>query len=84
MDVSQKSPVWVYYFTELKGMNDSKVYHEWAKNGVVVSKQQLTISGDTWRTSSRKLLSDSEKGNWSVRLVDKNGRVLNEKNFKVK
>lgn len=84
VDVSKKSPVWVYYFTELKAMNGSKVYHEWVKNGVVVSRQELVISGDTWRTSSRKLLSDSEKGNWTARLVDKNGRVLNEKIFKVK
>ncbi len=83
VDVSHKKPVWLYYFTELKDMKGGKVYHEWLKNGAVVSRQELAISDDTWRTSSRKLLSDSEKGNWTVRLVDKNGRLLNEKNFKV-
>lgn len=83
VDISHKKPVWLYYFTELKAMNGSKVFHEWLKNGVIVSKQTLVISGDTWRTSSRKLLSDSDKGNWIVRLVDKNGRLLNEKSFKV-
>lgn len=83
VEVSHKKPVWLYYFTELKAMKGSKVYHEWLKNGAVVSKQALVISDDRWRTSSRKLLSDSDKGNWTVRLVDKNGRILNEKNFKV-
>lgn len=83
VNISHKKSVWLYYFTELKAMNGSKVFHEWLKNGVLVSRQTLAISGDTWRTSSRKLLSDSDKGNWIVRLVDKNGRLLNEKSFKV-
>ena len=83
VDVSHKKPVWLYYFTELKAMKGSRVYHEWSKDGAIISRKELIISDDTWRTSSRKLLSDSEKGNWTVRLVDKNGRLLNEKNFKV-
>ncbi|HEY8220010.1 MAG TPA: DUF2914 domain-containing protein [Methylobacter sp.] len=82
MNVDGKKPTWVYYFTELKSMNGSKVYHEWLKNGVLDSRQELSISGDAWRTSSRKLLDGSAKGNWSVRLIDEHGQVLNEKFFK--
>ncbi len=81
--VSRNNPTWVYFFTELKAMKGAKVYHEWLKNGVLVSRQELVISGDRWRTSSRKLLSFSEKGNWTVRLVDKSARLLNKKNFNV-
>lgn len=83
VEVNHKKPIWVYYFTELNAMKGNKVYHEWLKNGSVVSKQELVVSGDSWRTSSRRLLSDSERGNWVVRLVDKNGQLLNEKKFKV-
>jgi hypothetical protein len=83
VNISKRKPTWVYYFTELKSMNGQKVYHEWLKNGELVSKQKLSISGDEWRTSSRKLLTDSEKGNWAVRLVDEHGQLLNEKTFKV-
>ncbi|MDO9425099.1 MAG: DUF2914 domain-containing protein [Methylobacter sp.] len=83
VNLSNKKPIWVYYFTELKTMKDSKVYHEWLKDGVVVTRRTLIISGNRWRTSSRKLFSDAEKGNWTVRLFDKNDRLLNEKNFKV-
>ncbi|MGZ5043988.1 MAG: DUF2914 domain-containing protein [Methylobacter sp.] len=83
VNVGEKKPTWVYYFTELKSMNGNKVYHEWLKNGVLDSRQELIISGDAWRTSSRKLLADSAKGNWTVRLIDEHGQVLNEKSFKV-
>lgn len=83
VEVDGKKPTWVYYFTELKSMNGSKVYHEWLKNGVLDSRKELNISGDAWRTSSRKLFADTEKGNWTVRLVDEHGQLLNEKSFKV-
>lgn len=83
LEVNHKKPIWVYYFTELNAMKGNKVYHEWLKNGSVISKQELVVSSDSWRTSSRRLLSDSERGNWTVRLVDKNGQLLNEKKFKV-
>ncbi len=83
VNVGRKKPAWIYYFTELKSMKGSRVYHEWLKNGVVVSKQEMTISADVWRASSRKLLTDSEKGNWAVKLVDGHGQLLNEKIFKV-
>lgn len=78
-----KKPSWVYYFTELKEMNGEKVYHEWLKNNVRISKYELIIAADTWRTSSRKLLSDTDRGKWTVRLLDKYRHILNEKKFKV-
>ncbi|MGR9012649.1 MAG: DUF2914 domain-containing protein [Gammaproteobacteria bacterium] len=84
VNVNNKKPIWIYYFTELKAMKGSKVYHEWSKDGVVVTKRALTISGNRWRTSSRMLFSDAEAGNWAVRMFDINGRLLNEKKFKVK
>ena len=83
VNVSKAKPVLVYYYTELRGMNDRKVYHEWLQNGAIVSRQEMIISADRWRTSSHKLLTDNTKGNWAVRLVDENGQLLNEKAFKV-
>lgn len=83
INISQTKPVLVYYYNELNKMNGRKVYHEWWKNGMIVTRQELNISADTWRTSSRKLLTDNAKGNWAVRLVDENGQILNEKTFKV-
>jgi Na+-transporting methylmalonyl-CoA/oxaloacetate decarboxylase gamma subunit len=83
LKLSGKKPTWVYYFTELKGMKGSRVYHEWLKNGSLVSKMAIVIAGDAWRTSSRKLLTESDKGKWTVKIVDENNRFLNERTFKV-
>jgi len=83
VNVSQKKPALVYYYTELRKMNNRKVYHEWLKNDAVVSRQEMILSADRWRTSSHKLLADNDRGNWAVRLVDEDGQLLNEKTFKV-
>jgi len=83
VNVSQKKPKLVYYYTELRKMNNRKVYHEWLKNGAVVSRQEMILSADRWRTSSHKLLADNDLGNWAVRLVDEDGQLLNVKTFKV-
>ncbi len=83
VNVSQKKPALVYYYTELRKMNNRKVYHEWLKNDAVVSRQEMILSADRWRTSSHKLLADNDRGNWAVRLVDEDGQLLNEKIFKV-
>ena len=81
--VKQAKPIMVYYYTELNKMNGRKVYHEWLKNGVIVSRQELSISADSWSASSRKLLTDDADGDWVVRLVDESGKLLNDKAFKV-
>ena len=82
--ISGKKPTSIYYFTEIKAMKGAQVYHEWLKNGSPVSRQSIDILGDTWRTSSRKLLSEKDKGKWTVRMIDGTNRILNEKTFEVK
>jgi len=82
-NVLNKNSNWVYYFTELKHMKGQVVYHEWFKDNKLVSRHKLNIDADNWRTSSRKLVSVSNNGQWTVKLLDENGGVLNEKNFKV-
>jgi hypothetical protein len=82
--ILNNSPALIYYFTELKGMSGQKVYHEWSKNDKLISKYELNIESTTWRTSSRKLISNTDYGEWTVRLIDQTGHVLNEKKFKAK
>jgi hypothetical protein len=83
ISVSNEKPLTVYYFTELKNMKGQKIYHEWRRNGTIVARNFLNISADSWRTFSHKLLSSKSEGNWTVKLIDEKGRVLNEKAFKV-
>ncbi|PPD49242.1 MAG: hypothetical protein CTY13_03740 [Methylobacter sp.] len=81
--IVDKTPASIYYFNELKQMNGQKVYHEWLKNNQLVSRHELIVAADNWRTSSHKLLSGSGEGEWQVRLIDQKGNVLHENKFKV-
>lgn len=73
----------VYYFTELRKIKGQKVYHQWFRNGKLVFSQELIISADRWRTSSHKLLTYKDKGNWVVKLVNDRKQLLNKKSFTV-
>ena len=73
----------VFYFAELSAVKDKTIYHEWLLDGVLMTRKKVHISDNTWRTSSRQLFSDSKKTNWTVRLVDEAGNVLNELAFNV-
>jgi hypothetical protein len=79
----EKNPVPVYYFVELTDMKGQTVYHEWLLDDKLISKKMVNISDQTWRTSSRQMVAYTTNSNWTVRLVDNTGQVLNEQKFTV-
>ncbi len=81
--IGNKQTVVLYYFTELKKLKDTALYHEWLRNGQLVAKRQLYIGDAHWRISSKMRFSEKNKGDWTVRLVDKSGQILNQKSFSV-
>ncbi|MGZ8194288.1 MAG: DUF2914 domain-containing protein [Methylosarcina sp.] len=81
--VGKTKSVWVNYFTELKGMNNKTVYHEWLNKGRIIYRQKLNISSNRWRAASRKLFNSKAAGQWRVRTVDEKGRILDQKEFKI-
>ena len=84
LKLSKKKPTSVYYFVELTAMKGRTVYHEWLRDGALVTRKKVKISDDgKWRTFSRQLFANSVKTNWTVRLVDETGQVLNEIPFNV-
>jgi hypothetical protein len=83
LKLGKKKPVSVYYFVELAAMNGRTVYHEWLLNGELVTRKKVNISDDSWRTSSRQLFAYSARNNWTARLVDETGQLLNEIQFTV-
>lgn len=83
LKISKKGSTWIYYFVELKGMNGKTVYHEWLLDGVLISRKKVNISNDIWRTSSRQVFKYTSDNNWTVRLVDETGEIINEKHFNV-
>jgi hypothetical protein len=59
-------------------MKNHDVYHEWLLDGKLITRKKVNISNDIWRTSSRQLFVHNVKTNWTVRLVDESGQILNQ------
>ena len=84
LKLSKKKSTSVYYFVELTGMKGRTVYHEWLLDGNLITRKKINISdNDKWRTLSRQLFAYTARTNWTVRLVDETGRILNEIHFDV-
>ena len=83
LKLSKKKSTSVYYFVELSAMKGRTVYHEWLRDGALVTRKKVNVSSDNWRTASRQLFAYSVKANWTVRLVDETGQLLNEIPFNV-
>jgi hypothetical protein len=83
LKLSKNKSTSVYYFVELTAMKGRTVYHEWLLDNELITRKKVNISDDTWRTSSRQLFAYTARTNWTVRLVDETGRILNEKQFNV-
>jgi hypothetical protein len=84
LKVSKKKSTSVYYFVELTGMKGRTVYHEWLLDGDLITRKKINISDDNkWRTLSRQLFAYTAKSNWTARVVDETGQILNEIRFNV-
>ena len=83
LKLSKNKATSVYYFVELSSMKGRTVFHEWLLDGKLITRKKVNISDDSWRTSSRQLFAYTGKTNWLARLVDENGRILNEIQFNV-
>jgi hypothetical protein len=83
LKLSKKKPTSVYYFVELTGMKGKTIYHEWLLENELITRKKVNISKDLWPTSSRQLFGDSTKTDWTARLVDETGQIINEIRFNV-
>ena len=83
LKVSKKESTWIYYFVELNALKGKTVYHEWLLDGQLVSRKKVTVADNTWRTASRQVFKYTSQTNWTVRLVDEAGEIINQKYFNV-
>jgi hypothetical protein len=83
LKISNKKSIKIYYFVELTAMKGKSVYHEWLLDGALISRKKINISADTWRSASRQIFYRTAKHNWTARVVDETGRIINEKHFDV-
>ena len=83
LKISKKKSTKIYYFVELTAMKGRTLYHEWLLDGALISRKKVNVSSDPWRTASRQIFYYTAKHNWTARLVDETGRIINEKHFDV-
>lgn len=64
----------VCFFTELKNMTDSQVYHVWSKNGEEIYKFTTNVGGPRWRTFSSMKSEHFKAGDEiTVKVIDSEG-----------
>jgi hypothetical protein len=66
----------LYYFTELKNMQDERVTHRWEYQGEAVAEISFEVRGARWRVFSSKNLVPSMEGEWHVVVTDSQGQEL--------
>ncbi len=55
--LSENQTIQLFYFNQLKNINDKVLYHYWSKNGKTVYKKQLDLKDRRAKVLSSKSLS---------------------------
>jgi len=72
----------VYFFSELRNLQDQTVTHRWMFTGKVMAEVSFNVGGPRWRVNSSKTLQADWVGDWTVAVVDGAGSVIFEQTFK--
>jgi hypothetical protein len=81
--VSEESVV--YYFSELKNLENTTVAHQWKKNGDVVHEINFDVKGPRWRTNSSMKSGHFASGDIiTVDVVNAEGIILASDTLNVK
>lgn len=74
----------VYCFTRVHGMKPpSTVTHVWYHEGRTISRVDLNIGSENWRTWSYKSPFPGWSGAWEVKVLNEDGMVLGSATFEV-
>lgn len=71
----------VYFYTEVLGQAGKTHYHHWYHNGKLTAKVPIAIGSDRWRCYSSKYITDTQTGDWAVKVTDGKGRLLAQSEF---
>jgi hypothetical protein len=74
----------VYFYTVFEGdFPESQFEHVWLHDGEEVARVALSARGPRWRTWSSKAMIPEWTGEWTVRVVDSDGRELASATFRL-
>ncbi|WP_392344458.1 DUF2914 domain-containing protein [Pseudoalteromonas prydzensis] len=71
------------FFSELKNLQGQKVKHVWRYEDEVQASIELDVTSPRYRTFSNKTILPEQVGNWRVDVVDEQGRLLAQKEFRI-
>lgn len=66
----------VYFYTEFQNMKGEHVQHRWEHAGEVYGQIPFDIGGNRWRIYSSKRLNSTMVGDWTVSVVDAQGKMI--------
>ena len=72
----------VYFFTDLRHLQERTITHRWKFNGQVVSIVPFVVKGPRWRVFSKVEIEPDQLGEWSVTVVDESGWPLHTELFR--
>ncbi len=81
LKVSKNLPLELFYFSEVKHLNNQTVSHAWFKNGQLVHKKHWDVKQPLAKLISSYRFSTKDLGQWQVVLDDKKGKHLSETMF---
>lgn len=71
----------ILFFTEFSGLEGHTLTHVWERGGTEMARVPFAVGGERWRVFSSKNLDPSWLGEWTVNVVDEEGRVLYSESF---
>ena len=71
------------FFSELKNMQGQTVKHVWRYENEVLDSIELGVTSPRYRTYSNKTILPEQVGNWRVDVVDEQGHLLAQKEFRI-
>ncbi|MEJ2140835.1 MAG: DUF2914 domain-containing protein [Gammaproteobacteria bacterium] len=72
----------IYFFTDLRHLENQKIIHRWEYEGKVVSSKIFNVGGPRWRVYSKTRLPRNKTGTWSVVVTTEQGLPLKAAIFK--
>ncbi|MEM5513770.1 DUF2914 domain-containing protein [Pseudoalteromonas sp. AS84] len=71
------------FFSEIKNLQGQQVKHIWSFEGEIMAEITLDVTSPRYRTYSTKNIMDSQTGHWRVDVVDEQGNLIAQKEFRI-
>lgn len=84
VQLQDKQSLELFYFSQVKRLQNKPLYHQWLKADQLMLKKELIASQSVSKLISSRKFSVKDKGVWRVAMTDQKGKVLSESRFVIK